>query len=167
MNKNRGRTSALPVLGVTLVRVILGVWWISQFTWKPPPTFGCPDGGFCLWLNKEIQYPLIPFYGQILHAVVLPNAYLFGWLAFIVETAVGLSLALGLLTRLGGGVATLWSLNLLIGLVAVPGETSWYYIATILLNFLFFAMGSSDQISLDRALGISSWWTGLARESRR
>lgn len=160
MIKNAGRGSALPVWGLTAVRVILGLWWISQFSWKPPPTFGCPDGGFCLWLGKEIQHPLIPFYGQILRAVVQPNVYLFGWLAFFVETATGLSLTFGFLTRLGGAVGALWSVNLLIGLVAVPGETSWYYLATILLNWLFFAIGSADQISLDRALRLRSWWTG-------
>jgi len=160
MNKNRGRGAALPTLGLTSVRVILGIWWISQFTWKPPPTFGCPNAGFCLWLNKEIQYPLIPLYADILRVVVQPNAYLFGWLTFLVETVTGLSLALGFFTRLGGAIGTLWSLNLLIGLVAVPGETSWYYIATLLLNWLYFTIGSRDQISLDRTLGLHSWWTG-------
>lgn len=160
MNTNRERATTLPVFGLTVVRVVLGVWWISQYSWKPPPTFGCPNQGFCLWLNRMIQYPAIPLYAEMLRVVVLPNVYLFGWLTFLIETATGLSLTFGFLTRLGGLVSTLWSLNLLIGLAAVPGETAWTFISTALLNFIYFAIGSSNQISLDRALGLRSWWTG-------
>jgi uncharacterized membrane protein YphA (DoxX/SURF4 family) len=150
----------LPVIALTGVRVVLGLFWLSQFTWKPPPTFGCPDQGFCLWLDKEIQHPLSPLYAQVLQSVVRPNAIFFGWVTLIVETAIGLSLILGLLTRLGGLIGMLWSLNLLVGLVAVPGETAWYYISLVLLDFLYFGIGSAGQIALDQLLGWRNWWTG-------
>lgn len=146
----RNNTSgALMVWGLTIIRVVLGVWWLSQFTWKPPPTFGCPNEGFCLWVNKEIQYPLIPLYADFMRAVIKPNVYLFGWFTFFVETTLGLGYIFGIFTRLTGIVGTLWSLNLLIGLVAVPGETAWYYFATILLNLVYVALGSKDQLSVD------------------
>jgi uncharacterized membrane protein YphA (DoxX/SURF4 family) len=140
--------------------MVLGLFWISQFSWKPPPTFGCPNEGLCLWLSKEIQYPLVPLYADMLRSIVQPNVIAFGWLTFFVETAIGLSLTLGLLTRLGGLVGTLWALNLLIGLVAVPGETSWYYLSLILLNFLYFTIGNLSQISLDRWLHVTTWLAG-------
>ena len=159
-NKNGGRAGSLAVVGLTAVRVVLGIWWISQFSWKPPPSFGCPDGGLCLWLNKEIQSPLIPLYADVMRAVVLPHAILFGWLAFVVETAIGVSLVFGIFTRLGGLIGTLWSVNLMIGLVAVPGETAWYYLSMILLDFLYFAVGNLDQISIDRLTGWRTWWAG-------
>lgn len=158
MNKNFSGAGTLAVLGLTGVRVVLGLWWISQFSWKPPPTFGCPNGGFCLWLNKEIQNPAIPLYGEMVRAIVQPHAILFGWFSFVVETAIGVSLVFGILTRLGGLVGTLWSINLLIGLVAVPGETLWYYLSMILLDFLYFAIGALDQISIDQLTGWRTWW---------
>lgn len=151
MNRGNSNPGALPVWGLTLVRVVLGVWWLSQFSWKPPPTFGCPNEGFCLWVNKEIQYPLIPLYADFMRSIVQPNVYLFGWFSFLVETALGLGFIFGIFTRLAGLGGTLWSLNLLIGLVAVPGETAWYYLATILLDFVYFAIGSEGQLSVDRA----------------
>ena len=154
---NASRGGTLATVGLTAIRVILGLFWISQFSWKTPPTFGCPDAGFCLWLGKEIQYPLLPAYANLVHAVIQPNAIAVGWFSFLVETAIGLSLALGLLTRLGGLVGTLWSLNLMIGLVAVPGETSWYYLSLVLLNFQFFAIGDLHQLSLDRGVRLPKW----------
>jgi hypothetical protein len=145
---------------LTTVRVVLGLFWISQFTWKPPPAFGCPDQGFCLWLGKEIQYPLIPLYADMLRTIIQPNVIAFGWFTLLVETAIGVSLTLGLLTRLGGLVGMVWSLNLLIGLLAVPGETWWYYVSLILLDFQFFAIGALHQVSLDRRLGLPNWLAG-------
>lgn len=153
--------ASLGFWGLTVVRVILGLWWLSQFSWKPPPTFNCPNEGFCLWVDKEIQSPLIPLYGELVRAVIKPNVYLVGWFSFFVETALGLGFIFGILTRLTGLVGTFWSINLLIGLVAVPGETLWYYLSMILLDFLYFAVGSRDQIALDhRAPWRKSFWAG-------
>ena len=142
------------MFGLTAVRVVLGLFWMSQFSWKPPPSFGCPSEGFCLWLGKEIAHPLLPVYAEMVRTIILPNAIAVGWLSFLAETAIGLSLTLGLFTRLGGLVGTLWSVNLLVGLVAIPGETMWYYLSLVLLNFQFLAIGNRNQWSLDRLLGI-------------
>lgn len=154
------KTQSLLSLTLTGIRVVLGVFWLLQLTWKPPPTFGCPNGGLCFWLDQEIQHPLIPLYGNFLRAVVRPNAILFGWFTTFTEVFVGLSLFFGVFTRLGALVGTLWSLNLFIGLAAVPNEQPWYYIFMVLLNFLYFVMGGSGQLSVDR---IKRWRTWLGR----
>ena len=154
----------LPRIALTGIRVIVGVFWLMQLTWKPPPTFGCPNEGFCLWLDREIQYPVVPLYAEFVRVVVRPNAIAFGWLTTVVETAIGLSLLFGVFTRLGGLLGTLWSLNLLIGLGAQPDEQPWYYISIVLFNFLYFAIGSSRQLSVDSALGMRSWWSRRALE---
>jgi uncharacterized membrane protein YphA (DoxX/SURF4 family) len=154
----------LPTIALTGIRVILGVFWLMQLTWKPPPTFGCPNEGFCYWLDREIQYPVVPLYAEIVRTVVRPNAILFGWLTTIVEAGIGLSLLLGLFTRLGGLIGTLWSLNLLVGLGNQPGEQPWYYISIVLFDFLYFAIGSSRQLSVDRAAGLRGWWSRPALE---
>ena len=148
----------LPTIALTGIRVIMGVFWLMQLTWKPPPTFGCPNEGFCLWLDKEIQYPTVPLYAEFVRVLVRPNVYLFGWLTTITEAAIGLSLLFGFFTRLGGLIGTLWSLNLLVGLASIPNEQPWYYISIVLIDFLYFALGSSRQLSIDRALGLRSWW---------
>ena len=85
---------------LTGLRVVLGIFWLLQLTWKPPPTFACPEG-FCLWVGLEVQYPVIPLYGEFVKAVIQPNIILFGWITTIVEVLIGLSLLFGLFTRLG------------------------------------------------------------------
>ena len=160
MNQNDRSGARLATLGLTAVRVVMGLFWISQFSWKPPPKFGCPDQGLCLWIGKEIANPLIPLYGEMVRTVIQPNALAVGWFSFLVETAVGVSLVLGLFTRLGGLVGTLWSLNLLVGLVAIPGETFWYYLSLILLNVQFFALGDRGQLAVDHRLRLPGWLTG-------
>ena len=164
MNSNARRMNNFVGLTLTGIRVALGIFWLLQLTWKPPPTFGCPTNGFCLWLDQEIQHPLIPLYAEFLRAVIRPNAILFGWFTTGVEVSIGLALVFGVLTRLGALVGTLWSINLLIGLVAVPNEQPWYYVLIVMLNLLFIAIGGSAQISVDRARHWRTWW-GHAEQS--
>ena len=152
MKSNAGRKITTIVgLTLTVFRVLLGIFWLAQQTWKPPPTFGCPSGGFCFWLDQEIQHPLIPLFANFLRAVIRPNAIAFGWFTLLVEVSIGLALIFGVFTRLGALVATLWSVNLLIGLSAVPGETPLYYLAIVAVNLLFVVVGASGQFSVDRA----------------
>jgi len=147
----------LRTLVLTGIRMVLGIFWLLQLTWKPPPGFGCPEG-FCKWVQNEIDFPLIPLYGDVVRAVVQPNVALFGWVTTLVEVVIGLSLVLGLLTRLGGLVGTGWSINLMFGLAAVPGEQGWYFAFLIMLNALFLAFGSDLQYALDRVIGWRAWW---------
>jgi uncharacterized membrane protein YphA (DoxX/SURF4 family) len=158
MNNGNRTTNMFVTLTLTGIRIVLGVFWLLQLTWKPPPNFGCPDKGFCFWLDQEIQHPLIPLYGEFIGAVVRPHAILFGWMTTVTEVLIGLSLIFGVFTRLGALVGTLWGLNLLIGLAKVPNEQPWYYAFIVLLNFLYVALGGSGQISVDRAKGWRLWW---------
>ena len=151
MKSNTGQKNSIGGLALTIVRVLLGIFWLAQQTWKPPPAFGCPSGGFCFWLDQEVQHPLVPLFANFLQAVIRPNAIAFGWFTLLVEVAIGLALIFGVFTRLGALVATLWSVNLLIGLSAVPGETPWYYLAIVVVNLFFAVIGASGQISVDQS----------------
>lgn len=162
IGKNVVAPGALPVVGLTLIRLVLAVFWLSQFTWKPPPSFGCPDGGFCLWVDRAIASPLSPFFADVFREVVRPYAFIFAWLVLALETAIGASLFLGMLTRLGGLLGTLWSIVLCIGFVAVPGTTAWHFISLILLNFLFYAIGGTAQLSVDRLIRWRNRWAPTA-----
>ena len=143
---------------VTGMRVLLGIFWLLQLTWKPPPSFGCPDAGLCLWLNMEVQYPVIQLYADFVRQIVQPNVYLFGWITTVTEVLIGLSLVLGLFTRFGALVGAAWTVNLLIGLAGVPHEQGWYYGFLIMLNLIFVALGASGQLSVERAKGWKTWF---------
>ena len=122
------------------LRLIIGVLWFQQLLWKLPPTFGCqPDrpAGLCDWIGREIAQPAIPLYADALRTIVLPNLGVLGWLIWLTEAAIAVSLLLGLLTRLGGALGFLQGLNLLIGLAGVDHEWYWTYVMLALLNLLF------------------------------
>ena len=164
MNNADRKLNTFPGLTLTGIRVVLGIFWLLQITWKPPPDFGCPNGGFCFWLDQEIQHPVIQPYADLVRTVVRPNAILFGWITTVVEVFIGVTLVFGVLTRLGALTGTLWAINLLIGLANVPNEQGWYYAFLVMLNATYFAIGASGQVSVDRSKGWHTWW-GNARQT--
>ena len=134
-----------------LVRIVIGYLWFQQTLWKLPPTFGAP-AGLLGWMTHEAQHPWIPLYGSFVQHVAIPHFHLFGWLTWGIETALAVSLIVGLFSRLGALVGALWALNLTIGLWAVPGEWYWTYVMLFLLNALFAATAAGRSIGLDGLL---------------
>ncbi len=54
-------------VGLGIVRIVIGILWLSQLFWKLPPTFGCPTpyafstktqftSGLCDWTGREAAY---------------------------------------------------------------------------------------------------------------
>ena len=131
--------SPLFPLALSGCRSLIGLLWLASLRWKLPPTFAAPEGHRSLleWLHLELAHPTIGLYADFVAAVVLPNFLLFAWLTFFVELAIGLSLTFGLFTRLGALVGLLWSLNLAVGLLSVPGEWPWSYLMLIMWHGLF------------------------------
>ena len=145
-----------PVWPLALCRMAIGVLWLSALIWKLPPNFIPPEGLRSLrdWMELEVQYPVLPVYGQFVQSIVLPNFTLFAWATFIVELLIGLGLLLGAFTRAAAMLGLLMSLNLAIGLLAVPNEWPWSYIMLVMfqLVFIFTAPG--------RVWGFDGWRTG-------
>jgi hypothetical protein len=144
-------------LGVA--RIVVGWLWATQLMWKMPPLFGCGpdlrvglDGGLCDWVGREIANPLFPWYRAFLEGIVVPNFALFGWLVWLTESFIFVSLFFGIFARLGGLAGTLQALNLTIGLWAVPHEWYWTYIMLALLNALVLFTGAGRFIGVDRWL---------------
>jgi hypothetical protein len=84
--------------------------------------------------------------------VVVPNFFLFGWLVFIAETLIGLSLTFGLFTKAGGALGTLQSINLLVAQGATE-EGPWLYLGLIAANLAATLTPSNRELSIDRVLG--------------
>jgi thiosulfate dehydrogenase [quinone] large subunit len=120
-------------------RSLIGLLWLASLRWKLPPTFIAPAGHRSLldWLHLEVAHPTLPLYADFVANIVMPNFLLFAWLTFLIELVIGLSLALGLFGRLGAGLGLLWSLNLAIGLLSVPGEWPWSYLMLVMWHELF------------------------------
>jgi len=130
--------SLLP-LALSGCRSLIGLLWLASLRWKLPPGFVAPEGqrGLLEWMHLEIAHPTLDLYAAFVANVALPNFFLFAWLTFLVELVIGLSLTLGLFSRLGAALGLLWSLNLAVGLVSVPGEWPWSYLMLIMWHGLF------------------------------
>jgi hypothetical protein len=74
-----------------------------------------------------------------------------GWLIWLMEAFIALSLILGMFARLGGLVGLIQAANLYIGLTALPFEWYWTYGMMIVLQLIFFAVPSG------RTLGVDAW----------
>ena len=145
-----------PLLPLVLsgCRSLIGLLWLASLRWKLPPTFAGLEGHRSLmeWLQLEVAHPTVGLYADFVAGVVIPNFFLFAWLTFLIELALGLSLALGLYSRLGATLGGLWALNLTIGLISVPGEWPWSYLMLLMWHGLFLVSVDKQTWSLDAIL---------------
>lgn len=143
----------LSSLGLGLLRAVYGLYWLYAASWKVPPDFGqTTDTGLWYWVSQGIQYPTSASYQAFLEGVVVSNFTLFGYLILLTELTIGLSLLLGALTRLGTAVGTLVSVNIMLSVVNVPGETVWFYVALIGLHLILGITRSGRRWGLDTRL---------------
>jgi thiosulfate dehydrogenase (quinone) large subunit len=145
-------TTALWPIG--LVRIPYGYLWWNQTGWKvPSDDFGRKSGGgLWHWVQQEIQYPTVDAYKDFLINVMIPNWTFFGWMTLITEMFIGVTLMLGLCTRLGSLMAIGMAANLTIGLLNVPHEWGWTYTMLMMLPAIFLFTGAGRSFGVDAFL---------------
>lgn len=137
-------------------RMVLGALWLANLAWKLPPDFGRddPEGllyNFELAAEHAIGAPL----RALAEDVLIPHFTLFGWMLFLVELAVGLSLLLGLWTRVGAMLGVLQSVAITLLVVRAPDEWVWTYVLLVVLGLVVALTPSAARLSLDARLGRS------------
>ncbi len=130
--RDRGQRST-RALGLLALRVLTGTMWWEQSLWKIPPHFG----GLIYWMKEEVAHAAVPLQATLVRVVVLPNIGTFGPLVYAIEALIGVSLIIGLFTRLGAILGTLMALNLWLGLYSAPGEWPWTYFFLITIMGLY------------------------------
>ena len=150
-------------VGLVVSRLIIGYLWITQLEWKMPPTFGCPANfavstslqqrttGLCDWTGLMAIYSKLPLHAAFVENVIIPNISWMGWIIWLIEAFIAISLILGLLSRLGALVGFFQAVNLYIGLTAIPFEWYWTYGMLYTLHLIFFAVPPG------RVLGVDAW----------
>jgi hypothetical protein len=153
----------LGQVGMLISRLVIGYLWFDQLLWKLPPTFGCPSNfavttdihmrtsGLCDWVGMMTLYSKWPLQASLVKSLVVPNLSWIGWIIFLMEAFVAISLILGLFTRLGGLAGLLQAINLYIGVGYAPGEWYWTYGMLATLGLIFLA------IPTGRKFGIDAW----------
>jgi thiosulfate dehydrogenase [quinone] large subunit len=156
-----------PLWPVALARILYGYLWWAQSGWKvPADDFGRKSGGgLWYWVQQEIQYPTFGWYRDFLVHVMLPHWTVFGWLTLITETFIGVTLMLGLVTRLGALVAVGMATNITLGILSVPHEWGWTYAMLIMLPVVFLLTGAGRSLGLDAVL--APWLERAAARGHR
>jgi uncharacterized membrane protein YphA (DoxX/SURF4 family) len=119
----------LRAAGLWLLRVLVGSMWWQQSLWKIPPNFD----GLRYWMGQEAAHAAMALQGAFVSEIVLPRLSVFGPLVYLIQVAIGVSLLLGLLSRLGTVLALAMALNLWLGLYSAPREWPWTYMFLVII----------------------------------
>lgn len=148
---------SLLFLGLTLVivRVAMGWLWMSNLSWKLPPTFDCEPGegdGLCYWMGEMVEHSIFPPQAWLVENVFLPHYEIFGYLVVGMELLTGVLLILGLLTRFAALLGAVQSANLFLGLSSSPDEWIWSYLMLLFLHLILLATAAGRYFGLDAYL---------------
>jgi uncharacterized membrane protein YphA (DoxX/SURF4 family) len=136
------------------VRVFMGVFWLVNLLWRLPTDFGKGNyWGLPRTFEIARAHGLSPPVRSLVSNVLVPHMSVVGWLLFIVGLFTGLSLVLGLVTRLGAAFGLLQAIALTLLLANAPGEWLYGYLMLVLLSALLLLLPVSRRLSLDDALG--------------
>jgi uncharacterized membrane protein YphA (DoxX/SURF4 family) len=141
-------------LAVTGLRVLMGVLWLSNLTWKLPPDFGRHDPRGLLYSFHEAQHHAIsePLRRFVAH-VVIPHFTLFGWAVFTVEACAGVLLLLGWHTRAGAVVGLAQSIAITLLTVRAPDEWAWGYGLFVAVSLALVVAPGNRRWSVDARRG--------------
>ena len=136
------------------LRVLLGVLWLANLSWKLPPDFGRDDAegllyNFRLAEEHAVIGPLRSLAGDVL----IPHFTVFGWLVFLAELTAGVLLVLGLWTRVGAALGLLQSIAITLLVVRAPDEWVWTYVLFVALSLAVLLTPSGRVLSLDARRG--------------
>ena len=154
----------------------------SEFNFPKPAEQNFYDSnnssGLCFWMGLESIYasqprqvlvadlrpvglpaisvsitPLANLNAVLLDNLIIPQIAVFGWLVWLAEFWIFLSMLLGLFTRLGALVSIGVSLQLYIGLANIPRpfEWEWSYGAIVLLSIAMLGAAAG------RVFGVDGW----------
>jgi uncharacterized membrane protein YphA (DoxX/SURF4 family) len=132
-----------------LLRSVIGVMWWQQSLWKVPPNYD----GLVYWMKQMVDHASTVLQSALVRDVVLPRIAVFGPLLYLIEVGIGVSLILGLLTRLGGVIGALMAANLWLGLYSAPGEWPWTYFFLVVLQLLFTVDPPGRSLGADVLIG--------------
>lgn len=115
-------------VGMAVLRVLLGLMWLYNVSWKVPPGFGRSSGsGLYRYTRDAVTHPVLPPYSWLVEHLVLPHFAVFGWLVLVVETALGVLLLSGSFVRLAALLGIAQSLAIGLSVAYAPNEWPWSY----------------------------------------
>jgi uncharacterized membrane protein YphA (DoxX/SURF4 family) len=107
-------------------RVVLGLMWLYNVSWKLPPDFGRNgDSGLYHYTSFAVSHPVLAPFSSVVEELVLPNIVIFGWGVLIVESLLAVLLLTGAWVRLAAALGVVQSLAIGLSVAYGPNEWPW------------------------------------------
>ncbi len=115
-------------LASAALRILLGLMWLYNVSWKRAPDFGREAGnGLYKFTSYAVSDPVFPPYSWVVEHVVLKAFTPFGWLVLAMETLLAVLLLTGAWVRLAALVGVAQSLAIGLSVAYAPHEWPWSY----------------------------------------
>jgi hypothetical protein len=145
------------------LRILAGLLWLYNVSWKNPPDFGKDSGnGLYGFTVAAVEYPVFPPYSWVVDQVVLPLFGVFGWMVLVVETSLAVLLLTGTLVRLAALAGVAQSLAIGLSVAKVPGEWPWAYWMMIGIHLVLLLTASGRVAAVDAVRAESAPANGAA-----
>ena len=119
-------------IALTALRVLLGLMWLYNVSWKRAPDFGKDAGnGLYKFTTYAVDYPVLAPYAWVTDHLILPVFPVFGWVVLIAETALAVMLLTGTYVRLAAIIGIAQSLAIGLSVAYAPHEWPWSYFLMI------------------------------------
>jgi uncharacterized membrane protein YphA (DoxX/SURF4 family) len=128
---------------------MVGTMWWQQSLWKIPPHY---DWGLIHWMQEMVEHASTELQSALVRDFVLPNIAVFGPLVYAIEVLIGVSLVLGVATRLGALLGALMAINLWLGLYDAPNEWPWTYMFIIVVHLIYVIDPPGRSLGIDAFL---------------
>lgn len=136
-----------------VVRIVVGLLWVENLSWKVPPHFGADDdSGLYYFTRLAVEHPLVPAYSSFVESVVLPNFAVFAWGVYIVEICLGIFLIIGLATRFWAVVGVMQTVAIFLSVGAAPDEWQWSYFLMAIAHLAVLGFAAGRVLGLDAFL---------------
>ena len=109
-------------------RILLGLMWLYNVSWKRPPDFGRDAGnGLYKFSSYAVSDPVLPPFSWVIEHLVLPHIAIFGWLVLAAETTLAVLLLSGAYVRVAALLGLGQSLAIGLSVAYAPHEWPWSY----------------------------------------
>ncbi len=123
-----GDQARVQAVALAALRILLGLMWLYNVSWKRAPDFGQDAGnGLYKFTTYAVDYPVLAPYAWATDHLILPVFPVFGWVVLIAETALAVMLLTGTYVRLAALIGLAQSLAIGLSVAYAPHEWPWSY----------------------------------------
>jgi thiosulfate dehydrogenase (quinone) large subunit len=140
--------------GFAGLRILMGVLWLANLSWKLPPDFGRNDPRVLMYsFHQAERYAVGGPLQRFMAHVVIPHFTIFGWQVFLVEAVAGVLLLLGWHTRIGAVAGLFQAIAITVLTARAPHQWFWGFVLFVAVSLLLVVVPANRHLSLDRRQG--------------